>query len=274
MKLFNLITIDLKHILYPIIYIILGFITYGIVKKIINKIIYNTSKSKLNLKSHQQQKANTIRIVILNVVKYIIVVLVLLAILSVFGINVKSIVAGLGITTAILGLAFQDMAKDFIAGISIITENQYEVGDTIEVEGFMGEVVFLGLKTTRIRDYKGATKIIANHKMDSVINYSLHNSLAIVDVNVAYEHNPEEVEKALKEIAESLEGKISTAKKPIEVWGLDNLDDSEMVYRIVVEVSPMEHYAAQRVLRKELKKGLDQRNIKIPYPQIEVHNGK
>ena len=274
MKLFNLITIDLKHILYPIIYIILGFITYGILKKIINKVIYNTSKNKLNLKSHQQQKANTIRIVMLNVIKYIIVILVLLAILSVFGINVKSIVAGLGITTAILGLAFQDMAKDFIAGISIITENQYEVGDTIEVEGFMGEVVFLGLKTTRIRDYKGATKIIANHKMDSVINYSLHNSLAIVDVSVAYEHNPEEVEKALKEIAESLEGKISTAKKPIEVWGLDNLDESEMVYRIVVEVAPMQQYAAQRILRKEIKNGLDQKNIKIPYPQIEVHNGK
>lgn len=275
MKLFNLITIDLQQILYPIIYIILGFISYGIIKRIINRVIYKTSKNpKLNLKNHQQQKANTIRIVILNIVKYIIVILVILAILSVFGLNVKSIVAGLGITTAILGLAFQDLAKDFIAGISIITENQYEVGDTIEFEGFMGEVVFLGLKTTRIRDYKGATKIIANHKMDTVINYSLHNSLAIVDVNVAYEHNPEDVELALNEIAKTLEGKVPSAKNKIEVWGLDQLEDSEMVYRIVVEVAPMAQYTAQRFLRKEIKKGLDERNIKIPYPQIEVHNGK
>lgn len=274
MKLFNLITIDLKHIIYPIIYIALGIIAYGVFKRLINKFIYKTKNAKLNLKTHQQQKANTIRIVLLNLAKYIIVILVLLAILSVFGINVKSIVAGLGITTVILGLAFQDLAKDLIAGISIITENQYEVGDTIEFEGFMGEVVFLGLKTTRIRDYKGATKIIANHKIDSVINYSLHNSLAIVDVSVAYEHNPEEVEKALNEIVESLEGKVPSAKKKIEVWGLDNLDDSEMVYRIVVEVAPMTHYTAQRFLRKEIKKGLDAKNIKIPYPQIEVHNGK
>ena len=88
-------------------------------------------KKTPKMKKQHQQRANTIRIVILNVIKYVIVFVVLLAILANFGINVKSIVAGLGITTAIIGLAFQDLAKDFIAGVSIITENQFEVGDTI-----------------------------------------------------------------------------------------------------------------------------------------------
>ena len=188
MKIFDIIPIDIKHIIYPVIYIIIGIICYKIVKKIINQAL-----KPAKLKGHQKQRANTIRIVILNIIKYIIGAFVLLAILANFGINVKSIVAGLGITTAIIGLAFQDLAKDFIAGISIITENQFEVGDTIEYDGFMGEVVFLGLKTTRIRDYKGATKIIANHKLDTVINYSLHDSLAIIDLGISYEENPEKV---------------------------------------------------------------------------------
>ena len=84
----------------------------------------------------------------------ILVVVTFVAILANFGVNVKSILAGLGITAALVGLAFQDLAKDLIAGISIILEDQYEIGDTIEVNGFTGEVVSLGLRTTRIRNKK------------------------------------------------------------------------------------------------------------------------
>lgn len=191
-----------------------------------------------------------------------------------FGINVSSLLAGLGITTAIIGLAFQDLAKDLIAGISIITEDQYEVGDTIEVDGFMGEVVFLGLKTTRIRNYKGATKIIANHNMDKIINYSLNNSLAIVDVSTGYDHTPEEVEIVLNNLAKELNGTIKNATGDIQVWGINELADSGVVYRVVVEVKSMEQFGVERYLRKEIKKALTTANIKIPYQQIEVHNGK
>lgn len=72
-----------------------------------------------------------------------IIIFVALAILSLYGINVKSILAGVGITAAIVGLACQDIAKDLLAGIFIVAEDQYEIGDTIEIDGFMGEVVLL-----------------------------------------------------------------------------------------------------------------------------------
>ena len=162
MQLFDSITIEIEQIIFPIVYIAIGFVVYKLLKRLVNKVLLRTPK----MKKQHQQRANTIRIIILNIIKYSVVVVVLLAILANFGVNVKSIVAGLGITTAIIGLAFQDLAKDLIAGISIITENQFEVGDTIEYDGFMGEVIFLGLKTTRIKDYRGAVKIIANHKLD------------------------------------------------------------------------------------------------------------
>lgn len=268
-KLFNTFTIDIKQIIYPIIYIVIGIICYYVIKKIVNKMTLNK-----DLKSPHHQKANTIRSVILNIIKYIIVILVTLGILSAFGINVQSIVAGLGITTAIIGLAFQDLAKDLIAGISIITENQYEVGDTIEVDGFMGEVVFLGLKTTRIRNYKGATKIISNRNMDNIINYSIHESLAVVDVGVDYKYEPEKIEEILNGLAEKLENKIPKSKSKIQVWGINELDDSSVVYRVALETEPMAHFEVERILKKEIKKELDKNKIKIPYKQIEVHNGK
>lgn len=270
MKLFNKITIDIEQIIFPIIYIIIGFIIYKLLKKLVNNILLKAPK----MKKQHQQRANTIRIVILNIIKYSIMVIVLLAILANFGINVRSIVAGLGITTAILGLAFQDLAKDLIAGITIITENQFEVGDIIEYDGFMGEVIFLGLKTTRIKDYRGAVKIIANHKLDTVINYSLNNYLAIIDLGISYDEDPEKVTKALEEIRQELNGKVPNATGDIEIWGLDEFDDSNMKYRIAVETKSMEHYGAQRFLRSEFKKKLDERNIKVSCQQIEVYDGK
>ena len=267
---FNIFKIEISYILYPIIYILIGVTSYYFIKKIVNKIL----KKNTNLKRDHQQKANTIRIVLLNIIKYTIAILVLLAILSAFGINVKSIVAGLGITTAIIGLAFQDLAKDLIAGISIITENQYEVGDTIEVDNFMGEVIFIGLKTTRIKNYKGAVKIISNRNMDNIINYSINSSLAVVDISIDYNYNSDKIELILNEFANNLENKIPKSKGKIKVLGINSLSESSVDYRITLETIPMAQFEVERSLRKELKKYLDKNNIKIPYKQIEVHNGK
>ena len=145
-KLFN-INIDVMKLILPIIYIILGIITFSIIKKL----ILDSGKNSKRFKVLQNQRIKTLKTLVINIVKYTIFLIVLLAIISNFGVNVKSILAGLGIGTALIGLAFQDMAKDIIAGFSIITEGEYEIGDTIEIEGFMGEVVFIGLRTTRIR---------------------------------------------------------------------------------------------------------------------------
>lgn len=265
----NQINIDFKYITIPILYIVLGIISYNIIKKLFNKSIKVD-----NISSSHRQKAKTVKMLCLNVIKYIIVIIVILAILSVFGVNVKSIAATLGVTTAIIGLAFQDLAKDLIAGFSIITENQYEVGDTIEVDDFTGEVISLGLKTTKIKNFKGAIKIIANHNMDKIINYSQADSLAVLDIDVDYNHSVEEIEKALKDLSISLKNKIPNALEDLKVVGITDLANSSVVYRITVKVKAMKQHETERFLRRELKMYFDKLNIKIPYPQIEVHNAE
>ena len=262
--------INLKLIILPIIYIAMGLITFFVTK---NLIIKSTDRRK-GLKAIQKQRVKTIRTMLINIIKYIIIIIVVLAILSVYGVNVKSIVAGLGIGTVIIGLALKDLAADLIAGFSIIIEGEYEIGDTIEIDGFMGEVVFIGLRTTRIRNFKGATKIVANHYMDNIINYSENNSLAVVDVSIAYEIKEEKIEKVFNTLITDLKGKLEYATKDIEVWGINELSDSGVIYRVVVETKPMKHIATERILRKEIKKAFDNAGIKIPYTQIEVHNGK
>ena len=137
-KLFNL-TINVEDILVTIIYIFLGILIY----QLLNKIIEKAFKLERIKKKEHKQKAETMKTIISSIIKYITVIVVVLAVLSLWGINVSTILAGLGITTAIIGLAFQDLAKDIIAGIAIITEDQFEIGDVIEVNGFMGEVLSL-----------------------------------------------------------------------------------------------------------------------------------
>jgi small conductance mechanosensitive channel len=263
--------INIMMIIKPIIYITIGIIAYKIIKGIIIKASNQANK---RISEQRKQRIQTINTIIINIVKYIIVLLVTLAILSTLGVNVTSIVAGLGITTAIIGLAFQDMAKDLIAGFSILSEGNFDIGDTIEVDGFYGEVVFMGLKTTRIRHFNGSTYIIANRYMDKVINYSITDSTAIVDVAVAYEENNDRVTKVFNKIIEELNGNIPEAKGDLKLLGVNELSDSSVVYRLVVEVEPAHHIQTQRFLREEIKKRLEKENIKIPYNQIEVHNGK
>ncbi len=262
-------TLDIIQLINPIVYILIGFIIYKIIKNIIIK-----SENKNYKKRHHQKRVKTINSLIINIIRYIIIIFIIIAILANFGINVKSIIAGLGITAAIIGLAFQDIAKDLLAGISIIMEDQYEIGDTVEINDFMGEVVALGLRTTRIKNYKGQTLIIANHTITQVINYNLSNSVAIVDVSVDYSYDSDKVEKVLNKMAEDISGKIPKTKGNIIVQGINELEASGVIYRVIVETASAEHLAVQRSLRKEIKKALDKANIKIPYQQIEVHNGK
>ena len=153
-------------------------------------------------------------------------------------------------------------------------KNIYAIGDVITVGDFTGEVVFLGLKTTRIKSWDGKVKIIANHNIDEVINYNMTNSMAIVDFGVSYESNMNKVEKVLQKLAETLTDTLPDLKGEVQVLGIEKLDDSSVVYRMIAPTKSLSHYNVQRIMRKEIKECLDKNNIKIPYPQIEVYHGK
>lgn len=259
--------VSLSQIITSIIYIALGMIVYNIIKGILNR------KTVIS-KNVDIQKYKTVKSLILNIIKYVDIFIVIIALLALFGVNVKSILAGLGIGTIILGLAFQDIAKDILAGMAIVIENYYKVGDTIEVDGFLGEVINISLKSTKIKDYQGAVKIVANRNMDTMINYSENNYLTVLDIPVAYENDPEEVEKVLNELFPKLKEKIKDAKGDFQIMGISKLDDSSVNYRISIEVAPTKQYVTERIIRKEILKEFDKKGIKIPYQQIEVHNGK
>ena len=264
-------SINFVALIKSLVYIIVAIIVYEIIRKIVIKSL-NRNKKRLN--NVHFQRVKTIQNLILSIVKYTIIIITIVTILSVWGFNVTTLVAGLGLGTAIIGLAFQDLAKDIIAGFAIITEGQYEVGDTIEIDKFMGEVTSISLKTTEITNFKGAKYIVSNRYMDKVINYSDNPLLAIVDVSTPYEEKTDKTEKVLKDMIEEIKDEVPNAEGELLLWGIQSLSDSAVVYRISVPAKSMKHFETERYLRKQIKDHLDKAGISIPYNQIEVHHGK
>ena len=170
-----------KEIVAPTFIILIALLLNFIFKKLLKRFF----KVKKNI----SKKQKTIYSLVYNIVKYFIFIVAFLMILDVFGVDTKTLIASFGVLGLVVGLALQDMLKDFISGMTIIFENQYCIGDIISVGDFKGEVIGLGIKTTRIRSYTGEVKILSNRNISEVINYSQMPSVALVDVSVAYEED-------------------------------------------------------------------------------------
>lgn len=256
----------IKEVVGPILVVLVSIVVYLILKSIIDNVF------KIKNKYVDKRKSKTINGLINNLIKYFIIVVDAVMILDIFGIDTKTLIASLGVVGLVAGLAVQDTLKDFIAGICIILENQYRVGDTITVKGFRGEVIDLGIKSTKIKAYTGEVMIIPNHLIEEVINHSLDKSVAIIDIPVSYDTDLDKLDLVLKNLFKDIN--INGMKSDISILGLESYADSSIVYRVSVDTVPMMHYNVQRELRKLIKKELDKNKIEIPFPQVVIHNGK
>ena len=257
------------YIVRPIIYIALAYIFYKVVIIFINRALNNK-----HLKNKNKKRVNTTLSILNNCLKYIVILLTILIILNSFGIDVSSILAGVGIMAAVLTLAFQDLAKDFIAGISIVMEDQFEIGDNVMINGFRGDVIEMGLKTTRIRDYKGAVQIIANHMITEVTNYSLNPSLAEVTIQVDSDNDLDKVENIIKKTMETIDKTYDFLKGNTELWGVEMVDQNSVTYKVAVKTKSGKDFDIQRKMRKDLQDALTKAGIKMPQTHMEVRNGK
>ena len=247
-----------KEVIGPIVVILSCLLIYHLIKKIISKMM------KVKLSRIDQRRQKTINVLILNIIKYFL--------LSMLGVNMNAVVASLGVVGVVVGLAFQDILKDFLSGISIIVEDQYKIGDTVTINDFKGEVLAIGFRTTRLKAYTGEVMIISNRNIQKVINHSFKSSKAIVDVMVSYEEDLLKVEKVLSEVCDKLSNEIKGLKSKIEILGINELGDSGITYRIVVDTKPMKHLEIKRLILREIKMTFDKNKIDIPYNQLVIHN--
>ena len=161
-----------------------------------------------------------------------------------------------------------------ITAISVaMTALDYVIGDTIRIDNFTGEVIELSLKSTKVKGANGEIYIFANHLVDSVVNLSQARAGVKIEVPTAYEENSEKIETILKNIVEKVK-KLPDVYQDSEYLGIEKFDVSAVNYALMIYCKSSEQYAIKRKVLKMIKEIYDRENVKIPYNQIEVHNGK
>ncbi len=255
-----------KEVITTICIILFAFLFYIAIKQLITRVFLKKARRRSN------KKALTLLTILTNVIKYIILAIALLMILATWGVDTKALIASLGVAGAVAGLAMQDMLKDFIGGADILTEDQFKVGDNIEIKGFRGNVIYLGMKITKIRAYTGEVKIIANRNINEVINYSVMPAVCVVDVGLSYDNKIEKTEAVLKTAIENTAKQITYLKRPITILGIEKLNNDSIVYRVEAEVEPMKNFEFNRIFLKEILKQAEANNLTLSYDKINVTN--
>lgn len=253
----------------PILTIVVAYIIYCFVKITINKIANAKKHSGFDLK-----RRKTVVELLTNFVKVFTWIIVTLIILNIYGVDTTSVIASLGVASAVLGLAFQDTLKDIIAGVNIILDNYFMVGDYIKYNDFLGEVVSFGFKTTKIKNWNNEILTISNRNISEIINLSKEKNAVLIDIPIAYEEDVDNVEKIINKILIKINKDVDVEDNSAVYLGVSGLKDSSVNYLIKFISKHDRQWQTNRNALKIIKNELDKNGIKIPYQQIEVHNGK
>lgn len=226
----------------------------------------------LGLFRGKKGRTGTLATVISSLIKYASVLVGFCWVLTIIGVNVSTIFASVGIMALILGFGAESLVADLVTGVFILFENQYNVGDIVEIDGFRGKVKEIGIRTLSLEGGGGNIKIINNSELKNIINRSNQRSVASCDVGVSYDVDLEELDKKLEKILADIKNKHSDVfVDRVECVGVENLADSAVVLRFIADVSEENIFSGRRLLNKELKIAFDKNNIPIPFPQIDVH---
>lgn len=222
-------------------------------------------------------RRRTLRAVAESVLRVAVLVLGGLLFLSNLGLNVTALLAGAGVAGLAVGLAAQNLIRDFIHGFFILLEDQYGVGDIVQIGGVGGKVERFNLRLTVLRDLEGRVHFLPNSEVRQVTVLTQEWSRAVVDVGVAYKEDLDRVLEVFRdEVArfhQDPEWRERFTEAP-EVLGVQNLADSGVVIRVLFNTKPAEQWAVAREFRRRIKNRLDAEGIEIPYPHQKLYFGE
>ncbi|MDO4836277.1 MAG: mechanosensitive ion channel family protein [Clostridia bacterium] len=226
----------------------------------------------LNLLKPKNNRARTLVSLIKNMLRYAVILAAICIALTMFNVDIVTILAGLGILALIIGFGAESLIADIVTGMFILIDNQYNVGDIIEVEGFRGTVTEINVRSTVLTDVGGNVKIINNSDMKNVLNRSDNFSKSVSDFAIPYETDLEELEKKIPDLLEEIyQNNQPLMKAKPDYLGLNKLDDSAVVLRFTVDVAEGGIFAGARALNHDLFIGMRKLGIEVPFPQLDLH---
>ncbi|MEH7744236.1 mechanosensitive ion channel family protein [Neobacillus drentensis] len=234
--------------------------------------IHNIFKIRnLSPLSTSERREETLSRLLDNVLSYVVYFIAFMMILSVLGIDVKALIAGAGVVGLAVGFGAQSLVKDVISGFFIIFEDQFSVGDHVRIGQFEGNVEAIGLRTTKIKSWTGELHILPNGSIIEVTNFSINNSIAVVDIAIAYGEDIARAEKVIEEAIQYMPAQYEELVKPPELLGIQTMGATEIVLRVVAETQPMNQAGVSRMIRRDIKLQLDENGIKAPDPKLVMY---
>ena len=215
----------------------------------------------------RQQRAQTMGSILKSIAGGLIFAIVIVMALDQVGVNIAPIIASAGIVGIALGFGAQNLVKDFLSGIFMILEDQYGVGDSVDLGEAVGTVEAVGLRVTRLRDVDGTVWYVRNGEILRVGNQSQNWARTVLDITVAYESNLDQVQQLLQEEATAMyedERYHDIIIEAPEVWGVERFDKDGAVVRVVLKTAPLQQWPVARALRQRIKARFDEAGIHIP----------
>ena len=245
-----------------IIVIIIGYLVYLLVNTFIIKKI-----EKRNINILKPNKKVSLIKHLKTITKTFLIVVICFVILGIYGIDLSSTIASLGIVSIVVGFAVQDVLKDIIRGFIIMTDSYYKVGDFIKFSDIEGKVISVGLRTTKVEDARTLNIVsISNRNIEKV---EILSNLITIVVPLPYELKVNDAERILNEIIKDIK-KINTVSECI-YSGVTNFSSSSLDYLVKINCEPSKKLQTRRDALSTIVKGLERNNISIPYNQLDIH---
>ena len=262
-KIYNIDNNWSSHIINSVSILIASLIFYKCCLFIIEK---STDRDRFNL--FTSKKSKTYLKLIKSLIRYVFISVTFLVLLQVNGIDVSSVLAGVGILGVVFGLAIQDWLKDVIRGSSILSDNYFSVGDVVKYKDIEGKVLVIGLKTTKIQDLRTSNIIsIANRNIEQI---EIVSNLVYINIPMPYELPVEKAEKAIDDIVLAI--KQNNNVNDCKYISVNELANSSIMYYIVVECNPIYKLQVRRDALRSILVEMEKNNIDVPYTQIDIHN--
>lgn len=259
---------------------LLRVILLALVKRTVSRIVAEATKGvNPNLLSPLAnarliQRAQTLGTVLTNFITWGLVLGAATAVLSELGVAVGAIIAGAGILGAALGFGAQSLVRDLISGLFIVFEDQYGVGDSVDLGQASGVVESVGLRVTQVRDVKGTLWYVRNGEVMRVGNQSQGWSRVVLDIAVPYATNIDKAKSAILAAAGSLQKdsklKASLQSEP-QIWGIEAISGEQIVLRFVQQVHPADSDQIARELRAAIKIELDKAKVKLADTRLPIY---
>ena len=257
-----------------IVILLVGILLNRVLQRMINRFVHRMGDESSLLATgtrsdRARQRAETIGVVMRSITKAVVFVLVLLMVLGELGINLGPLLAGAGIVGVAVGFGSQTLVKDFLSGMFMLIEDQFGVGDTVDVGEATGVVEGISLRTTRLRAVDGTVWHVPNGEIRRVGNKSQDWSRALLDVEVAYDTDVGLASELIKRVADEVRDDEAYADKILdepEVWGVEAVGAGRVAIRMVVRTKPADQWGVMRELRRRIKTAFEEAGVQVPQP--------